>query len=156
MNQLVYRILRFFYRKYVAPVKHYSAIETVEQFAARGVIIGKNSGIGKDYRIDGPTTIGENVMMASGVTIMTRNHEHARTDIPMNQQGPGRIEPVVIGDDVWLCEGATILPGVHVGSHAIVGAKAVVGGDVPEWAIVAGNPARLIKYRKIQHEASKP
>ena len=54
---------------------------------------------------------------------------------------------VNIGGDVWIGGRMTILPGVHVGSHAIIGAGAVVTRDVPEWAIVAGNPAVVKKYR---------
>ncbi|MFD1695454.1 CatB-related O-acetyltransferase [Roseibium aestuarii] len=53
----------------------------------------------------------------------------------------------VIGHDVWIGTDATILPGVTIGSGAIIGAKAVVGSDVPPYAIVVGNPARVIRLR---------
>ena len=53
----------------------------------------------------------------------------------------------VIGNDVWTGYGATVLPGVTIGDGAIVGAKAVVGGDVPPYAVVAGNPARVVRMR---------
>ncbi|RID92730.1 antibiotic acetyltransferase [Gemmobacter lutimaris] len=53
----------------------------------------------------------------------------------------------VIGPDVWIGHGALILPGARLGAGAIVGAGAVVGGEVPPYAIVAGNPARVIRYR---------
>lgn len=53
----------------------------------------------------------------------------------------------VIGNDVWIGQNATILPGVHVGDGAIIGANATVGRDVPPYAIVAGNPARLVRMR---------
>ena len=53
----------------------------------------------------------------------------------------------IVGNDVWIGRGATIMPGVKVGDGAIVGAQAVVGRDVPPYTIVAGNPAREIRKR---------
>ena len=53
----------------------------------------------------------------------------------------------VVGNDVWIGQKATILPGVHVGDGAIIGANAVVTKDVPPYAVVAGNPATIKKYR---------
>jgi hypothetical protein len=53
----------------------------------------------------------------------------------------------IVGSDVWTCEGSLILSGVRIGDGAIVGAGAVVTRDVPAYAVVAGNPARLIRYR---------
>ena len=54
---------------------------------------------------------------------------------------------VIIGHDVWIGMGTTILSGVHIGSGAVIGANALVAKDVPDYAIVAGNPAKLIRYR---------
>lgn len=54
---------------------------------------------------------------------------------------------IIIGDDVWIGTGAFILPGVQIGQGAIVAAKAVVATDVPPYAIVAGNPAQVVKFR---------
>ncbi len=53
----------------------------------------------------------------------------------------------VVGNDVWIGQDATILPGVHIGDGAIIGANAVVAKDVPPYAIVVGNPATIKKYR---------
>jgi virginiamycin A acetyltransferase len=53
----------------------------------------------------------------------------------------------VIGNDVWIGYDATIMPGVHVGDGAIIGAKAVVTKDVPPYAVVGGNPAKILKMR---------
>lgn len=74
------------------------------------------------------------------------NNAFSRTDVPMNQQGFQEEQPVII-DDVWIGGHVIILPGVHIHRGAIIGAGAVVTKDVPEWAIVGGNPARIIGIR---------
>ena len=53
----------------------------------------------------------------------------------------------VIGNDVWIGQNATIMPGVHIGDGSIIGANATVASDVAPYSIVAGNPARLIRKR---------
>ena len=53
----------------------------------------------------------------------------------------------VVGNDVWIGQNATILPGVHIGDGAVIGANAVVAKDVPPYAVVVGNPAVIKKYR---------
>lgn len=55
--------------------------------------------------------------------------------------------PTVIGNDVWICDRATITGGVRIGHGAIIGAGAVVFGKVPPYAVVAGNPAQIVSYR---------
>ena len=58
-------------------------------------------------------------------------------------------KPVHIGNDVWLGSRVTILPGVNIGNGCIIGASAVVTKDVPDYAVVGGNPAKILKYRKL-------
>ena len=53
----------------------------------------------------------------------------------------------VIGNDVWIGQNATILPGVHIGDGAIIGANSVVASDVEPYTVVVGNPVKLIRYR---------
>lgn len=62
-------------------------------------------------------------------------------------RSPSKVEPVVIGHDVWIGHGAHIRPGVQIGNGAIIGAEAVVTRDVPAYATVAGNPAEIRKMR---------
>ena len=109
--------------------------------------LGDNSGIGINAQINGKTVIGDNVMIGPDVCIFATNHKFDRTDIPMNAQGFSEEKPVIIGNDVWIGARVIILPGVCVGSGAIIGAGAVVTHDVPDCAIVGGNPARILKMR---------
>ena len=110
-------------------------------------VIGDRSGVGINANLHGPVIIGNDVMMGPECIIYTRNHSYLDTEIPMNQQGFSEIKEVVIGDDVWIGGRVIILPGVHIGKGAIIGAGAVVTKDVPNYAVVGGNPARILKYR---------
>ncbi|MFG2057314.1 acyltransferase [Micromonospora sp. NPDC048930] len=100
----------------------------------------------------GRIRIGDNVMFGPEVTIRGGNH---RTDLvgrPMiavgKQPGDQRYDRgVTIGDDVWIGTRAIVLHGVTIGRGAVVGAGAVVTRSVPPYAIVAGNPARIIRLR---------
>ena len=113
------------------------------------ISIGDNSGIGQNCLISGTTQIGKNVMMGPECIIYTRNHSFERVDIPMLQQGYQEEKPVIICDDVWIGGRVIILPGKHIGKGAVIGAGAVVTKDIPDYSIVGGNPARIIRYRKV-------
>ena len=115
------------------------------------VSLGDYSGIGVNARIYGTCRIGDHVMMGADCTVITRNHRSDRVDVPMMQQGFEEERPVVIGDDVWIGDRVTILPGVHIGRGCIIGAGAVVTKDIPEYTVAAGVPARVIRYRKDAH-----
>lgn len=92
--------------------------------------------------------IGNDVLIAPNVAILSRMHEFERTDIPMSLQGYRPEKGVVIGDDVWLGRNVIVMPGVKVGRGSIVAAGAVVTKDVEPFSIVGGVPAILIKRRK--------
>ena len=109
--------------------------------------IGDYSALGVNCLASGPIKIGRHVMIGPDVIILTQNHRFDRTDIPIQQQGYLPQEPVVIQDDVWIGTRAIILPGVNIETGAIVAAAAVVTKNVPPFAIVAGNPAKIIKHR---------
>jgi maltose O-acetyltransferase len=112
----------------------------------KGISIGNNSGLGVNCHVRGPLKIGENVMMAPEVTILTSNHNFEDINKPIIEQGHS-IKKVEIGNDVWIGYRAIILPGVSIGNGAIVAAGSIVTKDIPEFAIVGGNPAKIIKYR---------
>ena len=110
--------------------------------------VGDHSGVGINAKLHGKVVIGKDVMMGPDVVIHTRNHAFTSTDTPMRKQGFDAEKTVFIGDDVWIGERVIILPGIHVGTGSILGAGAVVTKDVPDYAIVGGNPAHVLKYRK--------
>ena len=115
--------------------------------SGRGIEIGNNSGIGLNCRVAGPLSIGDDVMMAPNVTIVTQNHEVSDLTIPMRLQTAPK-KKVTIGNDVWIGTNVVIMPGITVGNGVIIGAGAVVTKDVPDYAIVGGIPAKIIKFRK--------
>jgi maltose O-acetyltransferase len=86
--------------------------------------------------------IGSDVLLAPKVQILTATHP---LDPAVRASGLELGKPIRIGNRVWIGGGAMILPGVTVGDDAVIGAGAVVTRDVPARAVVAGNPARVIK-----------
>ena len=115
--------------------------------SGRDIEIDDFSGLGINCRVSGPLKIGMYCMMGPDVMIYTANHEIGRLDIPMVLQGETPKKRVVLEDDVWVGARAIILPGITIHKGAIIGAGAVVTKDVPPYAIVGGNPAKIIKYR---------
>ena len=122
-------------------------IEKGAQFAYT-VELGDRSGLGINCRLAGKVIIGNDVMMGPNVSCYPRNHAFDRVDIPMDRQGFSAESPIVIGNNVWIGANSILLAGVTVGDGAIIGAGAVVTKEVPPYAIVGGNPARVIRYRK--------
>lgn len=114
--------------------------------------IGDNSGVGVCCKLSGKIIIGKDVMMGPECCMRTYSHAYDRIDIPMNQQGFENEVVMTIGDDVWIGTRVIILPGVHIGNHCIIGAGAVVTKDVPDYAIVAGVPAKIIRMRNEKND----
>ena len=86
----------------------------------------------------GGITIEDNAMIAANVQLISNNHDPY--DLCTLT-----CKPVLIREYAWVGAGATILPGVCIGRHAIVGAGSVVTKDVPDYAVAVGNPAKVIK-----------
>ena len=88
-------------------------------------------------------TIGNNVWLGPNVGIYAVAHP---MDAAGRQQTLGIAKPITIGDNVWIGGNSVVLMGVTIGKNVVVGAGSVVTHDVPDNALVAGNPARVIRY----------
>ena len=108
--------------------------------------IGADCSINPYAVVRGEIRMGDGVRIGAHTSILGFNHRMS-TDLPIFRQGTWN-KGITLGDDVWIGSNATILDGVTVGDHVIVGAGAVVTKDVPDWAVVAGNPARIIRDRR--------
>jgi maltose O-acetyltransferase len=108
------------------------------------IAIGANSVVNRGCSLDGRggLLIGRNVSISPGVWILTAAHDPNDPDFRYVEA------PTSIGDYVWLGSRSLVLPGVSIGTGAVVAAGAVVSSDVPEYAIVGGVPARAIGERK--------
>lgn len=110
--------------------------------------------------------IGRFCQIASGVQFITASANHRHDGIssfpfmvftggdPGRPSMPDPGPDTVIGNDVWIGTGATVLPGARIGDGVIIGAGAVVGGTVPDYAVVAGNPARVVRMRFAPEEVA--
>lgn len=109
--------------------------------------IDDNSGFGEGCSI-GNAIIGKNVLMGPDVLYISQSHKFDRVDMPIKLQGRNSEMKLIVEDNVWIGARVIILPGIRIGRDAIIGAGAVVTKDVPPYAIVAGNPARIVRSRK--------
>lgn len=108
----------------------------------RNITVGENVFINANcnFQDQGGITIGDHSLIGHRVILATLNHGIAPED--RHTLYPA---PIVIGKNVWIGAGATVLPGITIGDHAIVAAGAVVTKDVPENTVVAGVPAKVLR-----------
>ena len=114
------------------------------------ILVGNDVGIGVRFKchnrcvdIVGPLMMGEDVLFQGG------SHKYSNPDLPIGAEDCDEKEPLHIEGDVWIGSRVIVLPGCkHIGEHSIIGAGSVVTNDVPDYAIVGGNPAKVIRMRK--------
>lgn len=113
------------------------------------VSIGNNFHLGQFSILYGygKIKIGNGVIIASHSVIVSSNHNYSDPKEYIYKQGMS-CKGITIEDDVWIGAGARILDGVTIGKGAVIGAGSVVTKNIPSYAIVAGVPAKIIKYRK--------
>ncbi|WP_194409947.1 DapH/DapD/GlmU-related protein [Microbacterium cremeum] len=109
------------------------------------LIAGADCSINPYAVIRGTVTMGDGVRIGAHTSILGFNHSMEPGE-PVFRQ-PLTSKGIVIGDDVWIGSHVVILDGVRVGSHSVLAASAVVTKDVPDGAIVGGNPAKFIRWR---------
>lgn len=111
---------------------------------------GNEVGFGKNFQCRNvELTVGNYLMMGEDVLFQGGKHHFDNTDIPMGHQGGAGKTPLRIGNDVWIGARVIVLPGCkQIGNGVIIGAGSVVTKDIPDYAIVGGNPAKILKMRK--------
>lgn len=84
---------------------------------------------------------------AEGLIVITSNHKQKIGEFRDGSNKDNHYRDVIVEEDVWIGINVTLLAGAHIGRGAIIGAGAVVRGEVPPYAVVIGNPARIIKFK---------
>lgn len=116
------------------------------------VHFGKMNRIGCDNRI----IIEDDVIFAPHVHISDRNHGFEDIHTPISRQKVTSKGSVVIGAETWLGFGCQVMSGVKIGRHCVIAAGAIVVKDVPDYSVVGGNPAKILKkYNQITNKWEK-
>lgn len=126
-------------------VGHYAILKG---YYRNEMVIGDETWIGQQcfFHSAGGLTIGARVGIGPGVRVITSVHKEAGRGVPV-LFSPVETAPVLIEDDADVGVGSIILPGVTIGRGAVVGAGAVVNRSIPPYAVAAGVPARVLRYR---------
>lgn len=112
-----------------------------------GVRLGRNCSVNPFAVLRENVAGGDHVRIGAYACMIGTNHGFADISTPIHRQ-PLSSKGIRLGDDVWVGSHVIVVDGVTIGSHSILAAGAVVTKDVPDYAIVAGNPARVIRSRK--------
>jgi acetyltransferase-like isoleucine patch superfamily enzyme len=123
---------------------------TILSCASSMIKLGDDVSVGPNCHLRAglcPLEMGSHVTVGSHSAIVSGNPGYTRLDIPMKNQ-IGSTDGITVGDDVWIGVGVRITDGAVVGTGSVIGAGAVVLEDIPEYAIAAGVPAKVIGNRK--------
>jgi acetyltransferase-like isoleucine patch superfamily enzyme len=140
-------------------------IKIGKRFAMRGPLLACELGAQGGARLE----IGDRVFINQGAIVVASTHIEIGDDTLIgefsaiydsNHHGldpahPARSAPVVIGNNVWICRGAVVLPGSKIGDHTVVGANSVVRGELPPCVLAAGNPAQVVRKLDIPEGYSR-
>ena len=114
------------------------------------IIIDEKANLGFNCEIFSASRVrvGKNILMAAYTYLVGGDHLYDRTDIPVLEQGR-TARGIDVDDNVWLGTHVVVTDGSRVGRDAIIGAGAVVVGEIPEFAIAAGIPAKVMRDRRV-------
>ncbi len=90
-------------------------------------------------------TIEDDVLFGPNVSVYSSSHKFDNPSLPVKDQGY-IVKPVLLKKGCWIGINVVILPGVTIGRNAVIGANSVVNSDIPDFAVAAGSPARIIKF----------
>lgn len=111
-------------------------------------VVGRNCAVntGSYINAKGGISFGDNVLVGANVTLSSGRHPIEGVDPPIFER-PTEPLPIIVEDDVWIGANAVVMPGVILKRGTVVGAGAIVTKNTEEYSVVAGVPARIIKYR---------
>ncbi|SFS10906.1 acyltransferase [Sphingomonas jatrophae] len=113
-----------------------------------GSRIGRFAYLGAGFEAEGPVVVGDLCMIAAGMKIIGADHRYDVIGTPTRLAFPDAARPVTtFGMDVWTGLRVTVMEGVTVGRGAVIGSGAIVTRDVPPYAVMAGIPARFVRWR---------
>ena len=159
-RSIIFRIEKIIIKKYwLKNNKHNNTIlgdlsnlEAIDFVRNGGIVVGENTygTINVNYTLGEKESlvIGNNCSIGRCNFLLGGEHDYSCiSTFPFNGQPASSKGEIIVEDDVWIGDGVWILSGIKIGKGAIIGAGSIVTRDVPPFAIVAGNPAKVIKYR---------
>lgn len=150
-GKLAKAIRRFLCKRIFAQAGEKLNVEQGAYFGnGKDIEVGYEVGFGRNFQCRSMRLkVGDYLMMGEDILFQGGKHNIENTDIPMGHQGSAGKTQLTIENDVWIGARVIVLPGCkHIGKGVIIGAGAVVTKDIPDYAIVGGNPARVIRFRK--------
>ncbi len=138
-----YRKLRFGWKG----ISNKTWVVPKQDYISKDIIVGDFGFIARGCTIYPKVEVGRFVLIAPNVSIIGADHNYRKVGVPICFSGREELPNTLIGDDVWIGQDALIMVGVRIGNGAIIASKSVVTKDVPDFAIVAGIPAKVIKFR---------
>ena len=137
-----------FYMGDYAIIEDYAVVNNI----LGDVILGNNALIGLRCTVIGPVEIGNDVLLAQNIVLSGQNHGYEDINTSIREQ-KSITKKITIKDRAWIGANAVVVAGVTIGTHSIVAAGSVVTKDVPDFCIVGGNPAKII--RQYSHDSKE-